>query len=336
MAFRITYLRIISVLINVTLYETVAEAGYVYMTSKGNYYHTDNPPDNCFSYKSEMPPTTLCDCELINFDPNDSENASLSEIEFILSWAEVNMKFMEELVIEYAIIQNIPVTVCRSKQLEKLILNHNRLSALLPTDCFAGMNQLRELSLEGNQISHLPDKIFKDLSGLLFLKLCINHISVLPKRIFYNLPKLYYLDLSFNQILVLPEEIFEDLTFLATLYLNNNNISQASGIRANFPRLHILNLRYNQISELPDGCFKNFQQLQSLDLSYNRISILHEGFFDNLLRLQFLNLKGNKISDPIGISAFLPTLQHLDLSRNQIIDLLIERLVIFSNYAIWT
>ena len=318
MTFRITYLRIISVLIHVTLYETIAEAGTVFMAGINNST-TDNLPDNCFTYNSIEGPSTVC--ELINLDPNDSEDATQFEIETILSWAEVNMKFMKELEIEYTIIRNIPVTICRSKQLLQLYLNHNRLSAQRPTDCFAGMNQLGALSLGSNQISHLPDKIFKDLRNLQWLNLSINQISVLPKRIFYNLQKLYYLDLSFNQISVLPEEIFEDLTFLTTLYLNNNNISQASGIRANFPRLQILNLRYNQISELPDGCFKNFQQLQSLDLSYNRISILHEGFFDNLLQLQFLNLKGNKISDPIGISAFLPTLQHLDLSRNQIIDL---------------
>ena len=316
MAFRITYLRIISVLLHVTLYKTMAEAGAVYM--EGNYSHTDNPPDSCFSF--EIASTR---CELIGFDPNDSENATQFEIEFILSWAEVNIKFMERLEIEYTIIRNIPVTICRLKQLGILSLNHNRLSALRPPDCFAEINQLEEFDFEDNQISDLPNEIFKDLRKLWQLSLSINNISVLPKGIFDNLQQLNSLDLSFNQISVLPEGIFKDLTLLETLKLNNNNISQASGIRANFSIMQTLDLSFNQISELPNRCFKNFQHLESLDLSYNRISILHEGLFDNLFRLVFLYLNGNKISDlfQIGIPAFPPTLQHLDLSRNQIIDL---------------
>ena len=311
MAFRITYWYLVSLLIHVMVYETINGAGSVYM--RGNLSNTNSLPVNCwFFYES------YATCDLSNTNGNDPENATQVEIETVLSWAGVNLT---ELFIYDTIILNIPVSVCRLKQLQSLYLHYNRISTLRPTDCFTGMNQLDTLYLADNQISDLPVGFFKDLRNLRYLYLHMNEISVLPEGIFDNLQSLSVLCLSENLISVLPEGIFEDLTSLETLMLDFNNISQASGIRANFSLMGSLNLSSNQISELPDGCFNNVQQLRSLDLSYNRISILPEGIFNNLYQLAYLFLNNNVISDISGISAHLSPLQYLEMSGNQTMDL---------------
>ena len=279
MALRITYLQIIATFIYMTKYESLTEASEFHI--KGNLSFTSHFPENCT--RSDDMPGISCD-----LGDTDSEHAT--QIENILKLAGFNLTAVS---IRNTAIRDIPVSVCRMKQLEDLYLGYNRLSTLRPIDCFTGMNQLENMNLAGNQIADLPDGIFKDLQNLQGLWLYNNNISVLREGIFENLTLLYYLD------------------------LNNNNISQAAGIRAN--HLNHLDMSHNQISDLPDGFFNNCQQLRWLFLSYNLITVLRDGIFDKLSELIDLDLSNNLIIDlPDKAFCYLRQLRYLDLSFNRI------------------
>ena len=135
---------------------------------------------------------------------------------------------------------------------------------------------------------------------------------------FQYFQQLLHLDLSHNRISVLREGIFSNLSHLRDLHLNNNNISDPSGIRANLSQLQYLDLSCNQVADLPDGIFNNLPQLIYQNLSYNSIAILPDGIFDNLPRLTQLILNNNNISYPGGISANLTSLKYLVLNNNQL------------------
>ena len=272
---------------HVTKCGTITDGGSVYM--EGDLSNSDNLPSNCMFDEYGLT------CVLSYSNETDSENATQIQIENILNLIGFNLT---TLYIGHTIIRDIPVAVCRLKQLAVLILEYNRLSTLRPIDCFAGMNQLGELNLRGNQIPELPDGIFTALPNLKKLHLDTNHISVLRKGIFDSLQQLIYLVARDNNIFTLQESIF-----------------------ANCTQLIYLDLSRNQIVDLPDRAFSYLQQLVFLNLSYNRISVLRDGYFDNIPQLINLYLNNNEISDPTRISTSLPQLRFLDLKYNHIAHL---------------
>ncbi len=107
-------------------------------------------------------------------------------------------------------------------RLRQLRLDDNQLT--LSADTFQGLPTLEDLNLAHNQLTALPPNIFNDLTALQWLYLSDNQLAELPENIFSALTALKGLNLGNNQLTALPANIFRALTALQRVDLYNNPI----------------------------------------------------------------------------------------------------------------
>jgi Leucine-rich repeat (LRR) protein len=111
---------------------------------------------------------------------------------------------------------------------------------------FKGLENLKTLTLDRNNIEELPENVFSDLGKLEFLSLEENRIKELPPMVFYGLQSLNYLILRENELTRLPINVFGTCQKLSRLDLKNNNLKSVDvGTFANLPALYTLNLAEN-------------------------------------------------------------------------------------------
>ncbi|XP_078575586.1 uncharacterized protein LOC144861517 [Branchiostoma floridae x Branchiostoma japonicum] len=169
----------------------------------------------------------------------------------------------------------------------------------LPTD-------ITGLALEGNSITALSQSDFSQYSALEFLNLMSNKISEISIHAFANLSDLNEISLSYNLLTTLRSDMFTGLDRLVSLHLDNNNIS----------------------GEIQFDTFDEIQQLTNLQLHFNKIDMISPETFASLRNLQFLNLGHNKLSTIPIVGQKLRQLSQLDLSGNNITNVLVDA---FSN-----
>ena len=133
-------------------------------------------------------------------------------------------------------------------------------------------DDVTELLLHTNKITHIPDNAFAKLSNLTKLDICNNHISKISKNAFAGLFKLSQLSMYSNHIRDLPSKVFEYL-----------------------PNLNILLLNANEIGCLRKGIFNNLKNLRLLSLFQNNIRAIEEGTLDNLKTSTNLHLGNNPL-----------------------------------------
>ena len=96
----------------------------------------------------------------------------------------------------------VPRSVCRLTTLRQLNLDENRLTQL-PDDCFPRLKHLRNLTASRNQIRTLQDGLFDELQELVSVILQMNRIVRIGARVFSNesdMINLRYIDLSHNNL----------------------------------------------------------------------------------------------------------------------------------------
>ena len=165
---------------------------------------------------------------------------------------------------------------------------------------------LRNLNLEGNNISDLSPLRRRGLTYLRNLNLGGNNISdVSPLR---ELTVLKNLNLGGNNISDLSP--LRRLTVLKNLNLGDNNISDLSPLRG-LTGLRYLNLEGNNISDVSP--LRELTYLGHLNLGDNNISDVSP--LRELTYLEHLNLEGNNISDLSPLRE-LTYLEELYLWRN--------------------
>jgi len=144
---------------------------------------------------------------------------------------------------------------------------------------------LKELILDGNQITEIP----KEIGNLVNLKeLCArdNRITEIPKEI-GNLVNLEVLILFGNRITKIPKEI-GNLVNLDILDLDNNQITEIPKEIGNLVNLERLDLSNNQISEFPKE-IGNLVKLEELNSDENLIKEIPKEI-GNLVNLKELKL----------------------------------------------
>ena len=87
---------------------------------------------------------------------------------------------------------------------------------------FAGLDRLRTLQLDGNDLRTLPAGVFAGLDHLHTLGLTDNRLTTLPSRVFAGLDRLRTLQLDGNDLRMLPAGVFAGLDHLHTLLLDGN------------------------------------------------------------------------------------------------------------------
>ena len=184
------------------------------------------------------------------------------------------------------------VTAQALADVTSLDLSDSGMSALRKDD-FAGMPNLRELSLGGGALSRLPAGIFDGLSGIEHLTLSGTGVSALPEGVFGDLHGLRTLSLADNALAALPPGTFDRLRDLERLDLSGNRLETLpEDAFAGMWRLAELRLDGNVLGGLDAGVFSDLDALRLVDLRFNRLAALPSAVFAGL-RLDGLRLDGN-------------------------------------------
>lgn len=133
-----------------------------------------------------------------------------------------------------------------------------------------------------------------------------NILDDIPYNVIAKLKALHVLDLSYNIIeSILPE----------TLFVNNPLVIPKA-------RLDTLNLGFNQIKRIPTAAFSNFEVVNITYLDGNPIYELeNEAFRSVEMRELYIRFCGLTHISPNAFDGMATTLQHLDLSGNNITEL---------------
>ncbi len=180
------------------------------------------------------------------------------------------------------------------RKLQVLILVRNNITSVGPV--WRGLNNLKWLYIQWNQISQIQDGSFRSLNFLERLVLDQNEIKHIGARTFQGVVNLKVLFLHHNQISIIQDGAFADLRKLEVLYLWENKIQRISqGVWSNLNRLRELHIFQNHISHIEEGVFDSLSSLEKLYLGNNNISNTI-WVSRNLQNLRLLGLESNKIS----------------------------------------
>ena len=253
---------------------------------------------------------------------------------------------LEELYLTQNLLEDIPWSAIKELQyLRKLLLERNRISTV-EKEHFLGMDNLSNLQLSGNRITHIDtDGICSSATNLEHLKLDNNPLT---SRI--SLCKCHYIGhLSFRgcsfktlpafgtneAVFTIGDMSFTDntLQFLEPTSFSNLNITGVLGLSKNkltvtgvssmvwkpLGDLKALNLQSNAIEKVPSGYFRYLHNLRALYLAMNKIFVLEPGSFSGLSQLKSLHLSYNNISElPSGVFKGLIAVITLRMEGNQL------------------
>ncbi|XP_014478669.1 PREDICTED: leucine-rich repeats and immunoglobulin-like domains protein 3 isoform X2 [Dinoponera quadriceps] len=225
-------------------------------------------------------------------------------------------------------------------KLRELDISANKLEDNF-TIALSDVAQLRELKVNKNHLTQVPDLVFvknithlmlshnliTDINGtallslqeLEYLDLSGNKISVLQRGSFLTPNKLKHLNLNANNIKLIENGTFDNLTRLQELRLNKNILTQLKDVFTGMEKLRILEINKNNLQEIHGLTFKSLTNLEELRLRRNEITKLDAGAFWPLKKLVLLQLDFNMLTTIRKGGLFgLQNLQKLTLSHNKI------------------
>ena len=189
-----------------------------------------------------------------------------------------------------------------------LDLSHNQI-AIIRTNSFISMTNLRILRLKNNRIDTVEDGAFRGLLHLEALHLSGNQLGGIP-NISY-IPNLKEFDVAENPISVVKEEDLEMTKYLDIFMLSWTRV----GHIPSFPvpqKLTALHLKGNDIKQLLLDFFKNLPELLKLFVGYNKLSSFPE--FGNCKKtLVVLEMTNNRLYRIPDLSDY-KSLEFLDLT----------------------
>ena len=182
---------------------------------------------------------------------------------------------------------------------KKLILaNMNLTASELPVDdiCTQGMCNMNKLSLAGNRLGQVPDRIVLELTGLRTLDISQCDLRSLPSN--WNLPHLKRLDLSHNRLVDFPDEsVLKGMPQLQHLDMYGNKVSEITlpEDRKVLAKLDHLNMGYNNLQTLPDD-ITVLANLRTLKIMNNIIEKIPQEVCDMDLRV--IDCSSNPLIQP--------------------------------------
>ena len=182
-------------------------------------------------------------------------------------------------------------------------MDYNKISTVEP-GTWLGINRLRYLELEHNELAVLTTGMFNHLPELKHLYLNDNKISTMESGAFSNLTSLTYLNLYYNSISVLRRDMFVDLSNLAELRIDRNILfwiedGAFNGLHS-LRKLDLENNRLNNSIFAPNVFMDVADTLTSLNLDYNRITRIYNDTFSNFTALQTFDISGLDIVERNG------------------------------------
>ncbi len=155
-------------------------------------------------------------------------------------------------------------------------------------------------SVDGNQLTALPEGTFANLSNLTGISLEGNDITQIPAGLFTGVTSLRHILLGANELSSLDAGTFSGLTALERLELNGNELSSLdAGLFTGLAVLEELSFEENDLTGLPAGLFSDLTALQKLRLAGNDLSSLPDGLLSGLTGLGVLTLGDNPDTDDV-------------------------------------
>lgn len=229
--------------------------------------------------------------------------------------------------IDLLYVNNSTVERLESDVFQNLRLHNVQLSncniRTIEEGAFKGQEKyLKNLNLQENLLSSIPDKALKPLEMLNLLDLSKNHIEEIADDTFNGLPKLSTLKLSDNNI-TLSKFAFRGLeATLKNLNLRGTKQKRVPEAIRFMKSLAFLDLSQNGIRELPGPggihTFEGLDSLSALNLERNLIQTLGETAFQGVRKtLSSLSLLNNLMAEfPVGAIHLLKELRVLDIGFN--------------------
>ncbi|UJR17861.1 hypothetical protein I4U23_004760 [Adineta vaga] len=172
--------------------------------------------------------------------------------------------------------------------LRSLTIDITHLSSL---DQFLALTQLVSLTVYADKLKEFPWE-FTQLTALRQLNLDNNELSSLPQNFSKNFDKLSF---NLNQFREIPSQILLNKN-LSTLYMSNNLIADVSTLFQMRPPLKILFLGSNNITTLPETVTSLSNSLESLTLYNNKLTTVPAEVLVKMEKLRFLSLERNPIT----------------------------------------
>ena len=200
-------------------------------------------------------------------------------------------------------------TFTRYAKLEKLFLDHNKISQIDPF-AFAGAQSLTYIDLRDNKLSVVGQNAFSQLPSLEELYLLTNGLEQIEDRAFEDTENLKFISLQSNSLTSIPS--LGRQPKLQKLILQGNSIKNAT-----FPTsfaesngLYYIGLSNNAIKTLDNDTFKFLGNISvsSLLLSNNKLTRIEAGAFDRLAAITSLKLGQNPLNNT-GLKVALNSLR---------------------------
>ena len=217
--------------------------------------------------------------------------------------------------------ESIPhASLCKAQNLETFTFQQSLVKTVDFPPCYTRMVQLRGLELSKNPISKLASEDFYNLRNSPLRDLRMNgcNISRLPENLFQYVPGLAYISLSKNKLTHLPPLIFQNMTNLKVLIFSDNKILKFESVWL-VNNLVTLNIQNNGLKSIAPRRNESLPSFRQLHLDKNRLKILKNYTFTPLgieyVELLTLDQCGLKV---IEAHAFygLRHLRSLSLSYN--------------------
>lgn len=181
------------------------------------------------------------------------------------------------------------------RDLKELNLDFNRLT-FLPENIFQMNSKLISLSMQGNDLNYLTNYSLRGLKNLLQLNLARNRLQFqINQRPFRSLTSLKILNLDRNFQMNLTQTLLDDLNdHLTELSLQNCNLTTWNFSLASFIYLQRLKFSSNYLENLPENFLP--PSIVSLDLQRNLFRKIPNFFSMSSLTLVDLDLSANLIT----------------------------------------
>ncbi|XP_014782050.1 slit homolog 3 protein [Octopus bimaculoides] len=271
-------------------FQNLSKLKYLDLTS--NQITTINP-------KAFEPLVSLCylilqNNKLIDFSVLDFTLKSLRVADFTNNRLERVPKGLPESITDLRFGKNNITKIGKSdlkriSALQLLTLNENQINSI-HDNAFNGLDNVKELWLNSNELFTLPTKLPKNL-----VKLAINSnlISRIERYSFLKSPLIEELTLETNKITEIEPEAFSKLSMLKDLNLQSNQLhTLTTGIFKDLPNLVSLRLANNPIATVQRRAFESLPSLHTLDISYGELESarVQMDLFQEMPNLQEFNL----------------------------------------------
>ncbi|GIY33098.1 uncharacterized protein CDAR_439961 [Caerostris darwini] len=252
--------------------------------------------------------------------------------------------YIERFIVQISSMKEIPDFRAIRSSLKILQLDNSNLTQLRG-DNLKNLTQLQRLSFVNNSVVEVAADVFQGTENVTHFDISHNLLTCLPTSLFWSWKSLEEVRLTHNQLLHV------DQLFLGTnpgsIYLNNNNISDLSGVlHDTMLELRTLKLSYNPIEKVDrksfgdkanntrylylDHClirefdaqvYNELPNLETLDLSFNLIDkVANRNITEARNRPTSINL-GHNLLFSLGPALSYSHVKHFSMNHNLIAHL---------------